>query len=177
MLYQLRFQGSSVIAACRDLTIRQLLIASKGQNNERTQTYREGNHLIKRLLQSLIILITFVPFAMLFPFAVLSLCRTPGGAEVVFWLGPWSCCFWALIYSQLSAVPWRQGASAVLEWREVNGGLLHTSIIATGWMFGALFFSYVAEFLLIVTKRGAVWLPVATYSPLAFCWLWRKVHG
>ena len=28
------------------------------------------------------------------------------------------------------------------------------------------FFSYAAEFLLIVTTRGAVWLPVATYSPL-----------
>lgn len=76
----------------------------------------------------------------------------------VFWLGPWSCCFWVLIYSQLSAVPWRQGANAVHQWREAHGGLLHTSIIATGWMFGALFFSYAAEFLLIVTLRDAVWL-------------------
>ena len=122
-------------------------------------------------------LAVFVPAAAGFPLAALSLCRTPGGAEAVFWLGPWSCGFWVLIYSQLSTVPWRQGAEAVRQWREVHGGLLHTSIVATGWMFGALFFSYLAEFLFIVTTRCAVWLPVATYSPLAFCWLWRKAHA
>jgi hypothetical protein len=100
----------------------------------------------------------------------------------VFWLGPWSCCFWVLIYSQLSAAPWRQGAAAVRQWREENGGLLATSMWATAWMIGGLFFSYVAEgALLLFAGRGAafsrMWLPVATYSPLAFCWLWRKAHA
>jgi hypothetical protein len=133
--------------------------------------------LIKGLMKSLIILIAFLPVAMCLPLAALSLCRTPDGAQFLFWTGPWSCCFWVLIYSQLSAVPWRQGAEAVRQWREAHGGLLHTSIIATIWMFGALFFSYAAEFLLIVTTRGAVWLPVASFSPLAFCWFWRKAHA
>ena len=56
------------------------------------------------------------------------------------------------LYSQFRAAPWRQGAEAVHRWREANGGLLHTSIRATGWMFGALFFSYVAEFLMIFLR-------------------------
>ena len=133
--------------------------------------------MLKWLLKSSLILAVFVPFATALPVAALWLCRTPDGAQFLFWTGPWSCCFWVLIYSQLSAAPWRQGAEAVRHWREAHGGLLRTSIIATGWMFGALLFSYAAEFLLIVTTRGAVWLPVATYSPLAFCWLWRKTHA
>lgn len=95
------------------------------QNDERPQAQarREGDRLIKGFLKSLIILIliAFVPFAMLFPFAVLSLCRTPGGAEVVFWLGPWSCCLWVLLYSQLSASKFWLGAEHVRQWREAKG--------------------------------------------------------
>ena len=132
--------------------------------------------MLKWFLKSLLILIIFVPFATFLPLAAVAMMRSPEGAEFWFWVAPWSCCFWVLIYSTLSACPWRQGAEAVHQWREAHGGLLHTSIIATGWICGALFFSYAAEFLLIVTTRGAVWLPVATYSPLAFCWLWRKAH-
>ncbi len=63
------------------------------------------------------------------------------------------------------------------QWREAHGGLVHTSFFACCWMFGSLFFSYVAEFLLLFATRSRIWLPVATYSPLAFCWLWRKAHG
>lgn len=95
----------------------------------------------------------------------------------VFWLGPWSCCFLVLIYSTFSGIPWRLGGEAVRQHREAHGGLVHTSIIATVWMLGALFFSYAAEFLLIVSTRRALWLPVATYSPFAFYWLWRKAHA
>ena len=105
--------------------------------------------MLKWLLKSLLILAVFVPFARLCPCSARGLCRTPDGAQFLFWTGPWSCCFWVLIYSQLSAAPWRQGRDAVHRWREANGGLLHTSIRATGWMFGALFFSYVAEFLML----------------------------
>jgi hypothetical protein len=133
--------------------------------------------MLKWLLKSLLILIIFVPFATFLPLAAVAMMRSPEGAEFWFWVAPWSCCFWVLIYSTLSACPWRQGGDAVRQWREAHGGLLHASIIATGWMFGALFFSYAVEFLLIVTTRCAVWLPVATYSPLAFCWLWRKAHA
>lgn len=90
--------------------------------------------MLKWLLKSLLILAVFVPFAAALPLASVSLCRTPDGAQFLFWSGPWSCCFWVLIYSQLSAAPWRQGRDAVHRWREANGGLLHTSIIACGWM-------------------------------------------
>jgi hypothetical protein len=133
--------------------------------------------MLKWLLKSLLVLAVFVPFATALPVAALWLCRTPNGAQLLFWLGPWSCCFWVLIYSTLSTAPWRQGADAVREWREAHGGLLITSMWATAWMFAALFFSYLAEFLLVFLARsgsfGRMWLPAATYSPLAFCWVWR----
>ena len=116
-----------------------------------------------------------MPVATCLPLAALSLCRTPGGAEVVFWLGPWSCCLWVLLYSQLSASKFWLGAEHVRQWREAHGGLLHTSILACGWMFGALFFSYVAEGAFLFLTRSFAWLPAATYSPLAFAWCWRRV--
>jgi len=133
---------------------------------------------IRSLLKSLLVLAVFVPVATCLPLAALRLCRTPEGAQVIFWLGPWSCCFWVLIYSQLSAAPWRQGGEAVRQWREAHGGLLVTSVKATVWMFGALFFSYVAEGAFLFTTRSlSPWLPAATYSPLLFAWLWRRVRA
>jgi hypothetical protein len=137
--------------------------------------------MLKSLLKSLLILVVFVPFAAVLPVAALWLCRTPDGAQFLFWTGPWSCCFWVLLYSQLSACKFWLGADHVRQWRADHGGLLHTSIRATGWMFGALFFSYVAEFLLAFAAKSAaisrVWLPAATYSPLALAWAWRRLHG
>src|SRR5438876_425928 len=137
--------------------------------------------MLKWLLKSLLIVAIFVPAAAALPLAAMSLCRTPDGAMFVFWAAPWSCAFWTLIYSTLSAVPWRQGAEAVRRKREADGGLLVASVKATVWMFGALLFSYVAEFALLLAVRDAafnrMWLPVATYSPLLLCWLWRRVHA
>ena len=46
---------------------------------------------IRSLLKSLLILIIFVPFATALPVAALWLCRTPDGAQFLFWAGPWSC--------------------------------------------------------------------------------------
>lgn len=134
--------------------------------------------MIRSLLKSLLILAVFVPVATCLPLAAMSLCRTPGGAQLVFWLGPWSAAFWTLIYSTLSAVPWRQGAEAVRQHREAHGGLLVASAWATLWMFGSLIASYCAEGSLIWSTRSlSPWLPLATYSPLVFCWCWRRVHG
>ena len=134
--------------------------------------------MLKWLLKSLLILAVFVPFATALPVAALWLCRTPDGAQFLFWTGPWSCCFWVLIYSQLSAAPWRQGAEAVRQWRHDHGGLLVTSAKATVWMFGALICSYVAEFTMLFLFRPSpsarTLLPVFTYSPVAFAWLWRR---
>jgi hypothetical protein len=137
--------------------------------------------MLKWLLKSLLILAVFVPFSLGLPFAAVWLCRTPDGAEFLFWTGPWSCCVLVLIYSQLSACKFWLGAEHVRQWREANGGLLHTSIRATGWMFGALFFSYTAEFAMLFLVRpsasGRALLPLFTYSPLCFAWCWRRLHG
>jgi hypothetical protein len=137
--------------------------------------------MLKWLLKSLLILAVFVPFAAALPLASVSLCRTPGGAEFLFWTGPWSCCVLVLIYSQLSACKFWLGAEHVRQWREVNGGLLHTSVIACGWTFGALICSYVAEFTMLFLFRPSpsarTLLPVFTYSPVAFAWIWRHTRG
>jgi len=140
-----------------------------------------GDPMLKWLLKSLLILAVFVPFAAALPLAALWLCRTPDGAQFLFWTGPWSCCVLVALYSQLSACKFWLGAEHVRQWREEHGGLLHTSLVATGWTFGALFFSYVAEFLLIFFVRPSpsarTLLPVFTYSPLAFAWIWRHARG
>ena len=86
-----------------------------------------------------------------------------------------------LFYSQLSASKYWLGAEHVRQWRAAHGGLLHTLMRATAWMFGGLFFSYVAEFLMLFLVRpsasGRALLPVFTYSPLAFTWAWRRLYG
>ena len=137
--------------------------------------------MLKWLLKSLLVLVVFVPMATALPLAAMSLCRTPDGAMFLFWVGPWSCCFWVLLYSQLSASKFWLGAEHVRQWREAHGGLLVTSVKATVWMFGGLFLSYAAEFLLVFAAQSAaisrMWLPAATYSPLLACWLWRRVHA
>jgi hypothetical protein len=133
--------------------------------------------MLKWLLRSLLVLFIFIPVAAAMPLAALVLSRTPGGAELVFWAGPWSAAFWVLIYSQISLVPWREGAAAVHQWRAEHGGLLVASMWATAWMFGALICSYIAEFLFIFTTRNFSWMPCATFSPIFFCWCWRKARG
>jgi hypothetical protein len=137
--------------------------------------------MLKWLLKSLIILAVFVPFSFALPLASVALCRTPDGAMFLFWAGPWSCCVLVLFYAQLSASKFWLGADHVRQWRAERGGLLHTSIIGCGWMFGALICSYAAESLLVFLLRGTasgrMLLPAATYSPLGFAWLWRHTHG
>jgi hypothetical protein len=132
---------------------------------------------LRFLFRSLLILAVFVLCAACLPLAAVALTRTPEGAQVLFWAGPWSCCFYVLIYSTLSAVPWRQGAEVVRQHREAHGGLLVASAKATVWMFGALVCSYVAEGALLFLTRSFAWLPAATYSPLAFCWVWRRCRA
>jgi hypothetical protein len=81
----------------------------------------------------------------------------------------------------LSASKFWLGAEHVRRWREANVGLLATSVRSTGWMFGSLLLSYLAEFLLVWLAGSAafsrMWIPGATYSPLFACWLWRRVRA
>ena len=97
--------------------------------------------MLKWLLKSLLILAVFVPFATALPVAALWLCRTPDGAQFLFWTGPWSCCFWVLIYSQLSAAPWRQGRGRRASVARGERRAAAHSVIGRGWIFGALFFA------------------------------------
>jgi hypothetical protein len=137
--------------------------------------------MLKWLLKSLLILAVFVPFATALPVAALWLCRTPDGAQFLFWTGPWSCCFWVLIYSVLSGSKFWLGAEHVRQWRREQGGLLVSSMKATAWMFFGLVGSYAAEFLMLFLVRpsasGRALLPAATYSPIFICWCWRRVRG
>jgi hypothetical protein len=137
--------------------------------------------MLKWLMKSLLILAVFVPFATALPVAALWLCRTPEGAEFLFWTGPWSCALLVSLYSQLSACKFWLGAEHVRQWRAEHGGLLHTSVMASMWMFGSLIASSAAEFLMIFLVRPSpsarALLPVFTYSPVAFAWLWRRLHG
>ena len=70
------------------------------------------------------------------------------------------------------------GTARMREWREDHRGFIHSKLRATAWMFGGLFFSHLAEFLLLaVARRAARPLPPAsTYSPVFFWWLWRRSH-
>lgn len=134
--------------------------------------------MIKGLLRLLLSTVVMVSVMVALPLAAVAMTRTPDGAVAWFFLGPFSCGFYVLIYSQLSVAPWRRGAQAVRRWRAERGGLLHTSFFACGWMFGAIFFSYVAESaLVLVGIHSRSMLPVATFSPLLFAFLWRKARG
>jgi hypothetical protein len=122
-----------------------------------------------------------IPLMAAFPLAAVALSRAPTGAQILFWAGPWSAAFYTLIYSVLSAAPWRLGGAAVRQWRYEQGGLLVTSLHATGWMFFGLIASYAADFLMLFLVRpspsGRALLPLFTYSPVAFCWCWRRIHA
>jgi hypothetical protein len=124
------------------------------------------------------LLISFVLLAVTvaMPLACFPLVRSREGAMAVFVLGPLSAGVLTLVYSQLSAAPWRRGAEAVRQWRAEQGGMPVTVGKATCWLFGAIFFSYLAETALTLATRSAMWLPVAIYSPLMFAWLWRRTR-
>lgn len=136
--------------------------------------------LVQSLLKSLLIGAVFVPFATVVPLASFWLCRTPEGAQVVFWAAPWSACFWALILSVLIGSRFWRGRDSVLLWRAERGGYVRSCLKSTGVMFLALFASYGAEFAYIFLMRSSPtalqFLPAATYAPAAFA-IWRAARG
>ena len=71
-----------------DLELKAVICARKAKSRSSPRIIR----LIRSLLKSLLVVAIFVPVATCLPLAT-SLCRTPDGAMVVFWLGPWNCCF------------------------------------------------------------------------------------
>jgi hypothetical protein len=136
--------------------------------------------LVKSLLKSLLIGAVFVPFATVMPLASLWLCRTPVGAQVVFWAGPWSACFWALVIHVFVGSKFWRGRNAVLAWRAERGGYLRSCGKSTMVMFGALFASYGLEFAAVLSLPPSATarqlFPLITYTPVAFTF-WSAVRG
>jgi hypothetical protein len=136
--------------------------------------------MLKSLLKFLLILVIFVPFAMVMPLASFWLCRTPEGAQVVFWAAPWSACFWALIAHVFVGSRFWRGRESVLAWRSERGGYLRSSIRSTMVMFGALFASYALELAVVLllppSDIARQLFPAVTYAPAAFV-LWRAARG
>lgn len=136
--------------------------------------------ILRHLLSLAIITIIFVPVATALPIASIWLCRDPVGGQIVFWCGPWSCCFWALTLSVFVGSRFWRGAESVKAWRAARGGYVRSCMKSTGLMFGALILSYLAEFIYIFTVPGTpefrALLPLVTYSPAALA-LWSAVRG
>lgn len=132
--------------------------------------------MLKWLLKSLLIAAVFVPIATALPVASLWLCRTQGGAQVVFWAGPWSCAVWTLLASVLIGSRFWRGSGAIKAWRAARGGYVRSVGKSTAWMFFGLLASYAAQFavvlLLPATPLARTLFPLATYSPAIFAVLW-----
>lgn len=104
----------------------------------------------------------------------------PEGGQFFFWCGPWSCCFWALVFHVFVGSKFWRGRGAVLLWRAERGGYVRSCMKSTGLMFGSLFLSYGCEFAYIFLLRSSpearLFLPFATYAPATFA-LWRAACG
>jgi len=134
--------------------------------------------LLKHLIGTTLIAMALVPFAFFLPVMFLT-AKDPDARVAVFFAAPFSASVLTLIYSVLSAAPWRRGREAVLEWREANGGLIASWIRGTCWTFFGLFFSFGSELAFALTFRRAPFpaLMLPAYSPLIICWVWRKLHA
>ena len=136
--------------------------------------------MIRWLKEMLLLNILLVPIMAFMPLVCVPLVRSPQGAQAVFWLGPLSAWFYTLVYSQWSSAMVWQRAGRLKQWRADHGRIFRTVPRACGWLFGAIFFSYAAEFLMLFLVRpsasGRALLPVFTYSPVALCWVCRRFH-
>jgi hypothetical protein len=132
--------------------------------------------MLKWLLKSLLILIALVVAAATLPFASFWLCRDPVGAQVFFWVAPWTCAFWTLLASVLIGSRFWRGSGAVKAWRAARGGYVHSAGKSTAWMFFGLLASYAAEFavvmLLPASQLARTLFPLAAYSPAIFAAMW-----
>lgn len=134
--------------------------------------------LLKHLLVDFLILVALLAASAILPILAFPLCGDPVGGQVVFWLGPWTCAVWVLFIVQLGGSRFWRGAAQVRAWRAAHGGLLHTSIRGTGWMFLGLILSYAAEAAVVfcLPDFPRTMFPVATYSPTVLAF-WRAYRG
>jgi len=145
-----------------------------------TEFFAPVGGILRWLLQSLLIAAIFIPLAAILPLASFWLCRTQWGAEIVFWGGPWSACFWALIFHVLVGSRFWRGAWSVTVWRAERGGFVRSHMKSTAVMFSALGASYALEFLYVFTVPPSTTarqlIPLVTYAPVAFTF-WRAARG
>lgn len=128
--------------------------------------------LLRSLLKSLLILIALVVASATLPVASMWLCRDPVGAQVFFWVAPWTCAFWSILAYKLIGSKFWRGRKAVEEWRARRGGYLRSVAKSTAWMFVSLFFSYGCEFGVMWETHSPAWMAAAAYFPVAFTLAW-----
>lgn len=136
--------------------------------------------ILRHLLEDFLILVVLLTASVALPLAAFPLCQSANGAMAFFWIAPWTTAVWSLFIVQLGGSRFWRGAGTVKVWREGHGGYLHTFLRGTGWMFGGLILSYLAEFAYIFTVPGTpafrALLPLVTYSPLIPA-VWRAYRG
>jgi hypothetical protein len=107
-----------------------------------------------------------------------------GLRQLYFWLGPLSAAFWMLVSCHWQTVRRAQREGRLATWRECEGGISHTVIKATLYMFAGLFGSFFFEIMFLVVFRfrpgypygETLWftiLPFATFAPVILLWLSR----
>ena len=125
----------------------------------------------------LVLPMSFLPLAC----ARLAFRPKPGAAVPLVFFAPLSSGFWTLIYSQFSSARVWQRAGRLHEWRRDHGGIFRTLQRACGWLAFGIMGSFLAEIAFCALFRGSprMWFtlfPLASYSPLFACWLWRRKH-
>jgi len=132
--------------------------------------------LLRHLVGTLLLALMLVPFAFFFPALFLLAPKDPDARVLIFFAAPLSAGVVTLIYSQWSSVHKWNRMGRLRQWREDHGGMFQTVTRACGWLFGSIFFSFIAEFAFVFFFRSApFWsLALATYSPLFLCLLWRR---
>ena len=132
--------------------------------------------LLRHLVGTLLLALMLVPFAFFFPALFLLAPKDPDARVLIFFAAPLSAGVATLIYSQWSSVHAWNRMGRLGQWREDHGGIFRTVPRACGWLFGPIFFSFIAEFAFAFSFRSAPFgmLALATYSPLFFCWYWRR---
>jgi hypothetical protein len=137
--------------------------------------------LLMALLRRVLILFALVVVSFILPVASFWLVRDPIGAQGVFWASPWVVAFWSVVVYVLVGSRFWRGKCSVEEWKLRHGSFLWRHAKTTAWMFASLAFSYAAELavvLLVPPSATAMRLfPLATYSPLAFTFLWSATRG
>ena len=122
----------------------------------------ERDAVIQWLKKMLLLNILLVPIMLFMPVVCVPLLRSPEGATAWFFVAPLSAGFYVLVYSQWSSAMVWQRAGRLKQWRTDHGGFFRTVPRACGWLFGAIFFSYVAEAGFLLAFRRVFLLPLAT---------------